>query len=86
MHETRGRIALFMDADLCFSMEEVGKLLAAIMAGNDVAIGSRGIDPSWIETHPPQIRKIAAAVFNNLVRLLISLPFRDTQCGLNVCA
>jgi dolichyl-phosphate beta-glucosyltransferase len=81
-HEARGRIALFMDADLSFSMQEVEKLLAAITAGNDVAIGSRGIDPSLIETHPPLMRKIAGIVFNKLVRLSIGLPFRDTQCGL----
>jgi dolichyl-phosphate beta-glucosyltransferase len=82
MQEARGRIAAFMDADLSFSMEEVEKLLVAITAGNDVAIGSRSMDPSLAEMHPPRIRQIAGKVFNNLVRRLFGLPFRDTQCGL----
>jgi dolichyl-phosphate beta-glucosyltransferase len=84
MQEARGRIAVFMDADLSFSMREMEKLLAAIGEGNDVAIGSRSMDPSLMEAPPPQIRKIAGKVFNKLVRLLFGLPFRDTQCGLKV--
>src|ERR1019366_7693364 len=36
----RGRIALFTDADLSAPIEESEKLLAAIHAGNDAAIGS----------------------------------------------
>lgn len=86
MQEARGRIALFMDADLSFSMEEAEKLLAAITAGNDVAIGSRSLDRSLMGTHPPRMRKIAGSVFNGLVRLFIGLPFRDTQCGLKAFA
>jgi dolichyl-phosphate beta-glucosyltransferase len=82
MLQARGRIALFTDADRSFSMKEAEKLLAAIAAGNDLAIGSRGIDPSLTEIHPPLMRKIAGIVFNNLVRLVLGLPFRDTQCGL----
>jgi dolichyl-phosphate beta-glucosyltransferase len=86
MLEARGRIALFMDADLSFSMAEAEKLLSTLEKGGDVAIGSRSIDPSLMETPPPLIRKIAGSVFNNLVRVLIGLPFRDTQCGLKAFA
>jgi glycosyltransferase involved in cell wall biosynthesis len=43
MLEARGRIALFTDADLSAPIEEADKLLAAIAAGNDLAIGSRAI-------------------------------------------
>jgi dolichyl-phosphate beta-glucosyltransferase len=82
MLEASGRIALFTDADLSLPIEEAGKLLAAIAAGNDLAIGSRGIDPSLMEAPPPQMRKVAGAVFNRIVRLCYGLPFRDTQCGL----
>ena len=38
MLEARGRIALFTDADLSSPIEECEKLLAAIDAGNEVAI------------------------------------------------
>jgi dolichyl-phosphate beta-glucosyltransferase len=83
VHAARGRIVLFTDADLSFSMEEVGKLLATIAAtGDDVAIGSRSIDRSLMEAPPPPVRRIAGAIFNGLVRIVVGLPFRDTQCGL----
>jgi len=51
MLEARGRIALFTDADLSSPIEESEKLLAAINAGNEVAIGSRALDRSLISTH-----------------------------------
>lgn len=82
MLDASGRIALFTDADLSLPIEEASKLLAAIAAGNDLAIGSRGIDPSLMEGPPPPMRKIAGIVFNRMVRLCYGLPFRDTQCGL----
>jgi dolichyl-phosphate beta-glucosyltransferase len=82
MLEAKGRLALFMDADLSFSMDEAEKLLSILAAGNDVAIGSRSIDPSLMEMPPPAMRKLAGAVFNNLARFVTGLPFGDTQCGL----
>ena len=82
MRAARGRIALFTDADMSLPIEEAEKLLVALRAGNDIAIGSRAIHRSLMETHPPLMRKVAGAIFNALVRLLIGLPFRDTQCGL----
>jgi dolichyl-phosphate beta-glucosyltransferase len=81
MREARGRIALFADADLSSSIEDTEKLLAAIAAGNDVAIGSRGIDVSLMKEPRPVMRKIAGLAFNTLVRVVVGLPFHDTQCG-----
>jgi dolichyl-phosphate beta-glucosyltransferase len=81
MVEAKGRIALFSDADLSSPIEESAKLLAAIEAGNDVAIGSRALDRSLIETHQSPMREVAGMIFNGFVRLLTGLPFRDTQCG-----
>lgn len=81
MQEARGRIALFTDADLSAPIEESEKLLAAIAAGNDVAIGSRAVDRSLIETHQSPYRELAGIIFNGFVRLLTGLPFHDTQCG-----
>jgi len=81
MAEARGRIALFSDADLSSPIEESAKLLTAIEAGNDVAIGSRALDRSLIETHQARMREIAGMIFNVFVRLLTGLPFQDTQCG-----
>lgn len=81
MMEARGRIALFTDADLSFPMEESQKLLAAIEAGNEVAIGSRAIDRSLILVPQSTFREVAGFIFNRLVRFLMGLSFQDTQCG-----
>jgi dolichyl-phosphate beta-glucosyltransferase len=81
MLEARGRVALFTDADLSSPIEESEKLLAAIEAGNQVAIGSRALDRSLITIHQSRTRELAGMVFNGLVRLFTGLPFHDTQCG-----
>lgn len=81
MLEARGRVALFTDADLSSPIEESEKLLAAIEAGNDVAIGSRALDRSLIETHQSRLRELAGILFNGFVRFFTGLPFHDTQCG-----
>ena len=81
MLEAGGRVALFTDADLSSPVEESEKLLAAIRAGNDVAIGSRAIDRSLIAVHQSRFREIAGIIFNGFVRLFTGLPFQDTQCG-----
>ena len=81
MLEARGDIALFTDADLSSPIEELQKLLAAIVAGNDVAIGSRAINRKLIETHQSPFREAAGIIFNQFVKLFTSLPFHDTQCG-----
>jgi len=81
MLEARGRVTLFTDADLSSPIEESAKLLAAIAAGNDVAIGSRALDRSLIEVHQSPYRELAGIIFNGFVRLFTGLPFHDTQCG-----
>lgn len=79
--EARGRVALFTDADLSSPIEECQKLLAAMGEGYDVAIGSRGLDRSLVQERAPAIRQVAGRVFNYAVRLILGLPFYDTQCG-----
>lgn len=81
MLEARGRIALFTDADLSSPIEECEKLLAAIDSGNEVAIGSRALDRSLITMHQSRLRELAGMIFNGFVRILLGLPFHDTQCG-----
>jgi glycosyltransferase involved in cell wall biosynthesis len=81
MLEARGRVALFTDADLSSPIEESEKLLAAIRAGNDVAIGSRALDRSLIAVRQSRLRELAGIIFNGFVRLFTWLPFHDTQCG-----
>jgi dolichyl-phosphate beta-glucosyltransferase len=81
MLEARGRVALFTDADLSAPIEEADKLLAALDAGNDVAIGSRAVNRALIFGHQSRWREIAGMIFNGFVRVFTGLPFQDTQCG-----
>jgi dolichyl-phosphate beta-glucosyltransferase len=80
MQEARGNIVLFTDADLSAPIEEVEKLLPA-MTTHDVAIGSRAMDRSQITVHESRFREFAGIIFNKIVRLILWLPFVDTQCG-----
>jgi dolichyl-phosphate beta-glucosyltransferase len=80
MQEARGRIALFTDADLSAPIEEAGKLLAALET-HDLAIGSRAMDRSLISVHESRFREFAGIIFNKIVRIMLWLPFVDTQCG-----
>ena len=80
MQEARGRIVLFTDADLSAPIEEVEKLLPA-MENHDIAIGSRAVDRSLITVHESPFREFAGIVFNKIVRIILRLPFVDTQCG-----
>jgi dolichyl-phosphate beta-glucosyltransferase len=80
MIEARGRDVLFTDADLSAPIEEAPKLIEALK-DHDVAIGSRALDRSLITVHESRFREFAGIVFNTIVRLILRLPFVDTQCG-----
>jgi glycosyltransferase involved in cell wall biosynthesis len=80
MMEARGRNVLFTDADLSAPIAETDKLLAAL-ADNDVAIGSRALDRRLISVHQSVFREYAGIIFNFIVRVILRLPFVDTQCG-----
>jgi len=78
--EARGEIVLFTDADLSAPIEEADKLLSQ-MGEYDVAIGSRAANRELIEVHESRFREFAGIVFNRIVRIILWLPFVDTQCG-----
>jgi dolichyl-phosphate beta-glucosyltransferase len=78
--EAKGDIILFTDADLSAPIDEGEKLLAALES-HDVAIGSRAVDRSLIEVHESRFRELAGIIFNKIVRVILRLPFVDTQCG-----
>jgi dolichyl-phosphate beta-glucosyltransferase len=81
MLESQGDMVLFTDADLSAPIEESNKLLSALNNGYDVAIGSRAMDRSLISTHQSIFREFAGIIFNKIVRIVLRLPFVDTQCG-----
>lgn len=75
-----GELVLFADADGATPICEERKLREAIVAGADVAIGSR-IKGRAIERSRRWYRGLFGWVFAELVRNLLSLPVLDTQCG-----
>ena len=78
--EARGEVVLFTDADLSAPIEEADKLLVKINQ-YDVAIGSRALNRKLIEVHESRFREFAGIIFNKIVRIILRLPFVDTQCG-----
>lgn len=76
-----GEVILFSDDDLSTPIGEFDKLLAALQAGADVAIGSRALPGSDIEVRQRRPRELMGKTFNLLVRLLVLKGYRDTQCG-----
>jgi dolichyl-phosphate beta-glucosyltransferase len=76
-----GDIVMFTDSDLSAPIEEADRLFAAIVGGADVAIGSRWLE-SGRQTHrQPLYRQIFGRCFNAVCRMVMRLPFADTQCG-----
>jgi len=79
--QAAGDIVMFTDADLSAPMEEAGLLIAAIEGGAEVAIGSRWMDRTRQTIHQPLYRQFFGRCFNAITRLVMGLPFKDTQCG-----
>ncbi|HET8624040.1 MAG TPA: dolichyl-phosphate beta-glucosyltransferase [Gemmatimonadales bacterium] len=77
----RGALVLFADADGSTPIEEIEKLEAAIMAGADIAIGSRALRSEGVRVSTRWHRKIVGRAFHLLVRLGGVRDIADTQCG-----
>jgi len=78
---SKGELIVFTDADLASPIEESEKLLAALNAGADVAIGSRWLDSSLQTRKQPFYRRVLGRIFNLALRVILGMNFRDTQCG-----
>jgi glycosyltransferase involved in cell wall biosynthesis len=81
MLQAAGEIVMFTDADLSAPIEEAERLFAAIRGGADIAIGSRWLDRGRQTLHQPLYRRFFGRCFNAVTRMLMRLPFADTQCG-----
>jgi glycosyltransferase involved in cell wall biosynthesis len=81
MLEAVGSVVMFTDADLSSPMDEAERLFAAIREGADVAIGSRWLDRGRQTIHQPLYRQFFGRCFNAVTRMVMHLPFADTQCG-----
>jgi glycosyltransferase involved in cell wall biosynthesis len=78
---SRGDVVIFSDADLSSPIEETPKLLQSLAAGADIAIGSRWLRAELQTKRQSLLRQVFGRVFNLLLRLILGLRFKDTQCG-----
>jgi len=76
-----GEIVMFTDADLSAPMEEAERLFSALDHGADIAIGSRWLERNRQTLKQPLYRQFFGRCFNAITRLVMGLPFADTQCG-----
>ena len=76
-----GEVVMFTDADLSAPMEEAQGLFDAIKNGADIAIGSRWLETKRQTIRQPLYRQLFGRCFNGVTRLVMGLPFADTQCG-----
>src|SRR5208282_3904426 len=81
MLNARGDIVVFSDADLSSPIEEMPKLLQALAAGADIAIGSRWLRAELQTQRQSLHRQLFGRIFNLLLRIILGLQFKDTQCG-----
>jgi dolichyl-phosphate beta-glucosyltransferase len=76
-----GEIVMFTDADLSAPIEEAEDLFTAIRGGADIAIGSRWLQRTRQTIRQPFYRQFFGRCFNAVTRMVMRLPFADTQCG-----
>jgi glycosyltransferase involved in cell wall biosynthesis len=76
---SRGEFVFVTDADLPGRPEDILRLMQALREGAAVAVASRR--PSPMQSSPSHSRFLASIVYRALVRMILNLPLRDTQCG-----
>jgi hypothetical protein len=77
----RGRYVIFTDADLAVPLVEADRLLAALRAGCDVAIGTR-VQPDGrdMRASQPPLRRLGGKGFTWIRRRIAVPDIIDTQC------
>lgn len=73
---SKGEIILFTDMDQATPLKEIEKFFPKFKEGYDLVIGSR-----TGRKGAPLIRRIMAYGFSILRRVILRLPYKDTQCG-----
>ena len=79
--EASGDYVAFIDADLSASPGAIPRAVAALEAGADIAIGTRvALDGGDARRTQPLARRLSGRVFVTAQRLIVGLPYADTQC------
>lgn len=77
MMEARGRLRLFMDADLATPLHHIKEVQQQAAEGAEVIIAVRNLT----NTHEFGLRKLISGLGNRLLRLVLLPGIHDTQCG-----
>jgi len=77
---TETSIVGFVDCDTSVSATDVKRMLS-IIDGYDAVMASRRLESSDIIEAQPLLRRFASRSFNLIIRMLFSIPWKDTQCG-----
>ncbi len=81
LHAARGQLIVFTDCDLSTAPGQIPKAVRWLQRGYDVAIGSRNLPGSHLPSPQPLPRRLAGRAFNLAAKILLGLPYADTQCG-----
>lgn len=82
MLQANGEIILFYDADLATPTSEIVKVIEPIEEDRyDIVFGSRALNYELIGVHQSFLRELRGRGGNLLLRALLGLDFKDTQCG-----
>lgn len=76
-----GDVLLFSDADLSSPISEAPKLFTALENGADLAIGSRWLNSEVQTERQSLLRQLFGRLYNLLLRVILGLDYKDTQCG-----
>jgi len=75
-----GEFILFTDADNSTPIEELEKFWRK-RHDYDILIGSRYLPESNIKIKQPWYRNVVTFLGNKMIRLILGLKYKDTQCG-----
>ncbi|MCK5843177.1 MAG: glycosyltransferase family 2 protein [Victivallales bacterium] len=82
---TVGDIVAFADADGATPISELDSLVEPITANSaDIVIASRRVASANVAAPQPIHRKLLGNAFSIAVRMILGVPFLDTQCGFKV--
>ncbi len=83
--KARGKFRMFTDADGATAIHEMEKFLPYMEKGENIIIGSRGLEESKIEKHQPKWKETLGRSGNILIQEMMGLQgIKDTQCGFKV--
>jgi len=81
MLAAEGEYRVFYDADGSTPIEELDAMWKCFDSGADIVIGSRSLPDSDVQVRQHPVRESMGRTFNLFVKMLLGLPFIDTQCG-----